>query len=125
MGLLRDVFDRSKDGFGRIEIGNKYLDDQFIVQGNDATNIRQLLADPVQMQLIDKQPRIHLEIKDDEGLFGAAFPERVDELAFLAVGVMKTLHHSKSLFYLFARLMERLVRIDSAYEDDPGIRLSM
>ena len=75
-------------------------------------------------QLIDAQPRISLEIKDDEGLFGARFPEGVDELVFLSIGVIKDVEQLKQLFELFARLLERLVRVDSAYEDDPGVRLS-
>ncbi|NND98008.1 MAG: DUF3137 domain-containing protein [Pirellulaceae bacterium] len=115
---------RSFFGMHDIEIGDSYFDEQFIIKGNDAVKIRQLLADPKLKQLIDQQPRISLEIKDDEGLFGAAFPEGVDEVVFLAIGVMKDLDHLMSLFQLFAVLLERLVRIDSAYEDDPGVHLS-
>ncbi|MGI9470753.1 MAG: hypothetical protein ACR2NZ_04405 [Rubripirellula sp.] len=114
---------RSFFGMHDIEIGDKYFDDQFIIKGNDAAKIRALLGDGTLKRLIDLQPRISLEIKDDEGLFGAAFPDGVDEVVFLAVGAMQDLDHLKGLFQLFARLLERLVRIDSAYEDDPGVHL--
>lgn len=115
---------RSFFGMHDIEIGDAYFDEQFIIKGNDASKIRQLLADPTLKKLIDGQPRISLEIKDDEGLFSEAFPDGVDEIQFQAVGVMKDLDELKGLFYLFARLLDRLVRIDSAYPDDPGVRLS-
>lgn len=115
---------RSFFGMHDIKIGDDYFDEQFIIKGNNAPKIRQLLADPRLKQLIDQQPRISLEIKDDQGVFGAAFPEGVDEIVFLAVGVMKDLDKLMGLFELFATLLERLVRIDSAYEDDPGVKLS-
>jgi len=36
---------------------------------------------------------------------------------------LKDTKHLKGLFYLFSMLLERLVQIDSAYEDDPQIKL--
>lgn len=62
-------------------------------------------------------------IRDDEGWFGTAFPDGVDQLYFSSVGVIKDTEHLKGLFYLFSTLLERLVQIDSAYEHDPKITL--
>lgn len=115
---------RSFFGMHDIEIGDPYFDDEFIIKGNSADQIRLLLADPQLKTLINAQPRISLEIKDDEGFFGTTFPDGVDQLVFLAVGVMKDVEAVKGLFELFAVFLERLVQIDSAYENDPGVRLT-
>ena len=73
--------------------------------------------------MIRKQPKVHLRIKDDEGIFGADFPDGVDELYFECAGVIKEAEALKDLFGLFCLILERLVQIDSAYEDDPKVRL--
>lgn len=110
-------------GMQDIEIGDPLFDDQFIIKGNNPSKIGMLLYDPKLRNLIQNQPRIHLEIKDDEGWFGKSFPEGVDELYFRCVGVMKETYLLKALFDMFTTTLERLVQIDSAYEDDPGISL--
>lgn len=110
-------------GMQDIEIGDPFFDEEFVIKGNDAAKIGMLLYDPKLRQLIHDQPRIHLQVKDDEGWFGKSFPEGVDELYFRCVGVMKETALLKALFELFATTLERLVRIDSAYADDPGVQL--
>jgi hypothetical protein len=62
-----------------------------------------------------------LEVCDDEGWFGAKFPEGVDELRFLAGGIIKDVARLKQLYDLFAEVLNHLCRIGSAYEDDPGL----
>ena len=74
-------------------------------------------------ELCQRLPGIHLWIKDDEGLFGTDFPEGVDELHFECAGVITETELLKYLFGLFGLILERLVQIDSAYEDDPQITL--
>ena len=44
---------RSFFGMHDIEVGDKYFDEQFIIKGNNAPKLRQLLADPALKQLID------------------------------------------------------------------------
>jgi hypothetical protein len=104
-------------------IGDDFFDEKFVIKGNDEERIRQLLSDDKLKQLIDMQPRITLEVRDDEGWFGTKFPDGVDQVVFQCVGVMKDTDKLKSLFYLFSVLLGRLVEIDSAYEHDPGVRL--
>ncbi len=106
-----------------IEIDDRFFDDQFIIKGNNPEKIKMLLADTKIKELCQKQPSIHFTIKDDEGWFGTDFPEGVDELSFQCVGVIKETVLLKSLFELFSVTLERLVQIDSAYEDDPQVRL--
>ena len=110
-------------GMQDIEIGDPFFDDQFVIKGNNSGAIKRLLADSKVKELIKQQPRIHLEIRDDEGWFGTAFPEGVDELYFQCVGVIKETERLKSLFELFSLTLMRLVQIDSAYENDPNIPL--
>ena len=110
-------------GMQDIEIGDPFFDDKFIIKGNNPEKIKLLLAEPKIKELCQQQPRIYFTIKDDEGWFGTDFPEGVDALYFSCVGVIKETALLKSLFGLFCITLQRLVQIDSAYEDDPQIQL--
>ena len=110
-------------GMQDIEIGDPFFDDKFIIKGNNPEKIKLLLAELKIKELCQQQPRIYFTIKDDEGWFGTDFPEGVDELYFSCVGVIKETALLKSLFGLFCITLQRLVQIDSAYEDDPQIQL--
>ena len=111
-------------GMQDIKTGDPFFDEQFIIKSNNRKKLKLFLADPKMKELIQGQPKIHLEIRDDEGWFGADFPEGVDELYFECVGVIKETKRLKSLFDLFSVSLMRLVQIDSAYEDDPEVDLS-
>ena len=110
-------------GLEDIEIGDPAFDEQFEIKGNNPEKIKLLLADARIRKLCEQQPQIHFKIKDDEGRFGADFPEGVDELYFECMDVIKKTELLKSLFALFALTLERLVQIDSAYENDPQVML--
>ena len=110
-------------GMQDIEIGDPFFDEQFLIKGNSPEKIKLLFADDRIWELCQRLPEIHLWIKDDEGLFGTDFPEGVDELHFECAGVITETALLKSLFGLFCLILERLVQIDSAYEDDPQITL--
>ena len=127
-------FDISNEGFfssiGKllgmqdIVVGDQVFDDRFLIKGNSPDKIKLLLADDRIRELIEKQPKIHLRIKDDEGMFGTDFPDGVDELHFECAGVIKETEALKDLFELFCLILERLVQVDSAYEDDPNVTLT-
>lgn len=106
-------------GMQDIEIGDEYFDNDFIIKGNNPNQIAALLAGDEIKQLIERNPRIHFEIRDDEGIFKKKYPEGVDVLYFQCVGVLKDEHQIKDLFDLFSLTIERLVDIDSAYGYDP------
>lgn len=110
-------------GMQDIETGDRFFDDQFVIKGNSPEKIKLLLADDRIRELCQRLPGIHLWIKDDEGMFGTDFPEGVDELYFECTDVIKETELLKYLFGLFCLILERLVQIDSAYEDDPQITL--
>src|SRR4030042_6144433 len=50
-----------------IEIGDSYFDDEFVIQSSSEDLVRRLLASIGIRQLIQKQPDIHFEVKDEEG----------------------------------------------------------
>lgn len=110
-------------GMQDVEVGHSRFDDDFIIQGNDETRLRALFANERIRTLIERQPKIHLAVKDDEGWFGASFPSGVDELYFRVPGVIKDVAQLKQLYELFSEILNHLCQIGSAYQDDPRIEL--
>lgn len=110
-------------GMQDIEVGDPEFDGEFVIQGNNEFQVRQLFANPKIRALIAVQPQICFEVKDDEGFFGTKFPQEVDELHFLVNGVIKDVEQLKSLFDLFAEILNYLCHIGSAYRDNPNIVL--
>lgn len=110
-------------GVQDVEIGHPDFDRDYVIKGNDEEKLRRLFSSRAIRDLIRAQPRIHLQVKDDEGRFAVEFPEGVDELYFRATGVIKDLERLKALFTLFAVVLDALCHIGSAYEDDPQLVL--
>jgi hypothetical protein len=110
-------------GMQDIEVGDPEFDRDFVIKGNDESKVLALFANPKIRQLIQAQPDIHLQVKDDEGWFSASFPQGVDELCFQVVGVIKDVERLKSLYELFAETLNHLCHIGSAYENDPNLAL--
>jgi hypothetical protein len=110
-------------GMQDVEVGEPGFDRDFIIKGSDESRLRALFAEPKVRNLIQAQPQIRLEVVDDEGWFGARFPEGVDELRFTVHGVIKDVAQLKSLFDLFAVVLDRLCSMGSAYDRDPEVSL--
>jgi hypothetical protein len=108
-------------GVKDIEIGDSFFDEQFIIQGEPESLVNRLLSNVAVRQLIQSQPGIHFQVKDDEGWFKAKFPEGVDELYFEVVGIIKDKERLKKLFDLFALVLDELCRFGSAYETSPQV----
>lgn len=106
-----------------VEVGFPEFDEDFIIKGNDEYKLRTLFANSKIRQLIELQPDICLEIKDDEGWFAKSFPEGVDELYFCVVGVIKDIDLLKALFDLYAEVLNQLCLMGSAYESNPHVEL--
>jgi len=111
-------------GVKDIEIGDAFFDDEFIIQGEPEALVSRLLSNVEVRQLIQSQPNIHFQVKNDEGWFKEKFPEGVDELYFEVVGIIKDKERLKNLFDLFALVLDELCRFGSAYEDGPGVKLA-
>jgi hypothetical protein len=110
-------------GMQDLEVGIPKFDEDFVIKGNDQAKLRALFWNPEIRRLIEAQPSIHLQVRDDEGWFGPDFPEGVDELRFNVLGIIKDIDRLKLLFDLFAAVLNHLCHIGSAYETDPEIQL--
>jgi hypothetical protein len=110
-------------GMQDVEVGHPEFDRDFIITGTDEGKLRQLFANAKIRGLIAGQKDINFSVRDDEGWFGATFPEGVDELVFLVVGLIKDVDRLKHLYDLFAETLDELCRIGSAYQSDPGVQL--
>jgi hypothetical protein len=110
-------------GMQDIEVGDPEFDEAFIIKGNDELKVRDLFARPSLRALVQAQPRIRLQVKDDEGWFRTQFPEGVDELYFQVGGILKDIARLKGLFDLFAETLDQLCRIRAAVKQDPGVEL--
>src|SRR5947209_568540 len=121
MSFLAGVFGPSREEVWKQLCGE--IGEDFIGQGNDETKVKALFANPEIRRLIQEQPQIRLELKDDEGYFCAHFPEGVDELHFQVTGVIRDVERLKKLFDLFAEVLEEMHRLGFASDADPGVKL--
>jgi hypothetical protein len=112
-----------KLGMQDVEVGHQAFDEDFVIKGTDEHRLRELFANDRIRELIAAQPGIHFSVKDDEGWFGADFPEGVDELEFHVPGVIKDVERLGLLFDLFAATLDELCRTGSADERAPDVRL--
>jgi hypothetical protein len=110
-------------GMQDVEVGFEEFDNDFIIKGNDESKLRQLFANPKLRGLIARQKDINFSVKDDEGWFGPTFPDGIDELAFVVVGIIKDVDRLKQLYELFSVTLEALCQMGSAYATDPGVRV--
>lgn len=110
-------------GMQDVEVGYPEFDDAFIIKGSDESKLRSLLSNAKIRELIQNQPEMYLQVKDDEGWFKTKFPEGVDELYFQVRGVIQDVQRLKALYELFAEMLNHLCHTGSAYEDDPKVVL--
>lgn len=111
-------------GMQDIIIGDRFFDDSFVIKSNSEHKVKKLLESEKLKQLVTSIPRIKFCIKDDDGrIFKSGFPSGVDVLYFEYLGVIRDKQTLFNLFLLFSAVLERLVQIDSAYEDDPRVSL--
>lgn len=111
-------------GMQDIEIGDYFFDNEFIIKSNSQEKVTKLLDSQPLRELIRGIPNIHFKISDDEhNLFGMSFPDGVDMLYFETQRIIKDKWELRNLFLLFCMVLERLVQLDSAYENDPNIEL--
>jgi hypothetical protein len=110
-------------GMQDIETGDPDFDRDFVLKSNYDTKAVALFLNEKIRRLIQAQPSIHLAVKDDEGLFGASYPQGVDALVFQVAGIIKDVERLKALYALFAEILNHLCHIGSAYETDPDVAL--
>lgn len=111
-------------GMQDIEVGDPQFDADFIVKSSDESRVRQLLGNARIRELLEKQKDVSFTVKDDEGWFGAKFPDGVDELNFAVVGIIKDIDRLKQLYDLFAETLEELCRMGAAVDTPPNVKLT-
>ena len=110
-------------GMQDIEIGYDYFDNDYIIKGNDEILLRRLFQNHNIRNLIEKQSRIFLEIKDNEGRFGPKFNDNESELYFVVIGVIKDKERIKNLFELFMKIIDELEMIGITVNQTPEVKL--
>lgn len=110
-------------GMQDVEIGYDYFDTDYIIKGNDERIIRRFFQNHGIRGLIEKQSRILLEIKENEGRFGPKFKENESELYFVSVGVIKDKERLKNLFDLFVKIINEFEIIGITIHQTPEVKL--
>lgn len=109
-------------GMQDIDVGHPRFDEDFVIKGNAPGRVRRLFDNERIRRLIDAQPKIRLSVKAHEGWL-SKFPAGVDELHFQSTGVIKNLAQLRTLFDLFAEVLQQVCHEGEAYEDDVGIHI--
>ena len=105
-----------------VRVGEPSFDAAFVVKANDEARIRELLTPALRDQLL-AHPRFSLQVKDDEGWFGANFPEGVDELYMSLPKLVVDETELMAAFRLFAATLRRLCEMGVAYSQPANVRL--
>ena len=121
------VFTRLAKFFGAqdVEIGDEMFDKKFMIKANDPVKLKALLDDKRLKQLIYKNPKVRFGISDGSSPTSRKFPGRIECLFFEVHGTIRNKRQLKDWFEMFSIALERLVEIDSAYENDPLIRIRL
>lgn len=75
------------------------------------------------MKLISEQPKLSLEIKSEEGIFGPKFADDESELYYSVSGVIKDINILKNLFLLFIEVLEELRLMGVVSDKKPSVKL--
>jgi hypothetical protein len=112
-------------GMQDVSVGYPQFDEDFIIKGTDESKLRRLFSNAKIRELIQDQPEIQFSVHDGESSFWNAqnWPQGVNELYFQVVGVIKDIDRLKLLYDLFSETLDELVRMNSASETDPGVKV--
>ena len=110
-------------GMQDIEVGWDYFDNNFVIKGNDEILLRRFFQNHNIRALIDKQRKIVLEVKDNEGRFGPKFNDNESELYFVVTGVIKDKERLKNLFELFKKVIDEFEMIGITINQASEVKL--
>ena len=105
-------------GMQDINVDHEPFDKMFRIQGTDTEKIKSLFDDDFLREMVKKEPDIHIQVRDAGNWFEDYYPDEIDELIVEVEGEVKDLDRLKGLFSLFARMMNDLCRLGSAYETE-------
>jgi hypothetical protein len=106
-----------------VEVGDPEFDEAFVIEANNEAKVRALFANPDIRDLLQAQPNVRFELKDDEGRLWATLPESVDELHIQVEGVLKNVEQLRDLFYLMAEVLHELYLQGTVSRLDAGVEL--
>ncbi len=112
-----------KLGMQDLQTGYKDFDAAFVVQTSRKGPVMQLLRDDTLRQLLLNHTDTTLGIKDHEGVFRKRYPKGVDVLYAIRRGNISNLEQLRSLYALFAIVLERMAQSNTAYKRDPGFQV--
>ena len=110
-------------GMQDIEIGHDLFDNEFIIKGNDELLLKKLFLNDDIRNLIERQSRIKLEVKDNEGMLGSKFKDNESELSFVVTGVIKDIDRLKNLFQLFTKVLDKFEMNGITINKAPEVKL--
>jgi len=102
-----------------IAIGDKSFDKKFIIKGNNGEKIKQLFDSEELKTLIKKHAYIHIEVREYKGWFSHTFPEGVVGLYMEREDIVWNKNTIMDFFQIFRLILDRMVEVGIAYEDDP------
>ena len=97
-------------GMRKIKVEYPELGRDLIIEANDESKLRALLANPKIRELIQAEPKIHFARKGNKLEFN-----------FGEAGVITDVARLKSVYELFVEMLNQLVQIGSASEEAPNI----
>lgn len=106
-----------------VEVGDPEFDEAFVIEANHEAKVRALFANPQIRDLLQGQPEVRFELKDDEGRLWATLPESVDVLHIQVEGVLKDVEQLKGLFYLLSEVLHELYLQGTVSRLDTGVKL--
>jgi hypothetical protein len=102
-------------GMQDIEVEHAEFDQDFVIKGNDESEVRALFANRELREQLSAQKDVHLSIESGSSWFNRSLPPRTDRLVFQVPGVIKDMERLEKLFALMAVTIDQLCDIGSAY----------
>ncbi len=111
-----------QDPLEDIIVGHPLFDHLYVIKSNDPEIVKRLLSHDKIRELIKAQPKIWIQVNDDDGWFSDKFPEGVDELYCQVPGILSDPKRLRLFYELFAEILNYLCHLGDAYEDDPELQ---
>jgi hypothetical protein len=108
-------------GMQDVAVGHERFDGEFIIQGNDESQLKALFENPSLRFALAGLPTVHFSIADSEHSFWGV-PEGIDELCLVSDDDIPDLAGLKLLFELFTETLDELRRLGTIAESDPLVR---
>ncbi len=117
----KGLFGKAGKLFGTkdIQIGDKSFDKKFTIKGNNDQKIKALFDSEELRTLIKKHPHIRIQVREYKGWFSHTFPEGVLGLYMERESIVWNKNTIIDFFRIFELMLDKMVEIGVAYEDDP------